>query len=496
MREIDEILRITADKKKKLDYLRSRPENQKPGRAHMLDTIDRVIEERHDTIIPWVFREMTRGRLPTSLLQMSGAPGEAGRYITERNITWEDFFVHVADWFEAKRPDLMRLTTGDVAEELRDWDDELAEAQELAKKEQYEEHEVVHDFGDGWTIQRVHTAHDLELEGDKMGHCVGSYCGNVAQGTSFIYSLRDPKNEPHATIELDKDHTDKKAHSVQIQGKGNAAPIPEYADRVRDWMESAGLAAIKTSQIARQLGLGNIYDSYNYDDDEAFFSDPRSSLQDWVEHLREEEPENLLFQDFDAVLNQYARQAVGQHTSAFIEYLDDIDDFNQIVPTIGEVGYFSDQRIRLSLNDLKKSWENWIDYAEVPGGLTAIKAFENWLEDDFGVTIDKSGYVSGNIRDILNGEIDADDFYNSSALSDMDQEREARVFENARDARQEVLWALAMICDPQGPVAQSFVDKMAGEYQQVTIPNPNQLELPFNARQAFAELLGLCSVGT
>ncbi len=42
----------------------------------------------------------------------------------------------------------------------------------------------------------------LKHEGETMGHCVGSYCDDVAGGKSRIYSLRDVKNAPHVTIEV------------------------------------------------------------------------------------------------------------------------------------------------------------------------------------------------------------------------------------------------------------------------------------------------------
>lgn len=41
----------------------------------------------------------------------------------------------------------------------------------------------------------------LKYEGDVMGHCVGGYCGDVFEGNSRIFSLRDAKGRPHATIE-------------------------------------------------------------------------------------------------------------------------------------------------------------------------------------------------------------------------------------------------------------------------------------------------------
>ena len=44
-------------------------------------------------------------------------------------------------------------------------------------------------------------AEALKYEGDTMGHCVGGYCPDVAEGRSRIFSLRDAKNEPHVTIE-------------------------------------------------------------------------------------------------------------------------------------------------------------------------------------------------------------------------------------------------------------------------------------------------------
>ena len=41
----------------------------------------------------------------------------------------------------------------------------------------------------------------LKYEGDTMGHCVGSYCDDVLEGRTRIFSLRDAKGEPHVTIE-------------------------------------------------------------------------------------------------------------------------------------------------------------------------------------------------------------------------------------------------------------------------------------------------------
>jgi hypothetical protein len=41
----------------------------------------------------------------------------------------------------------------------------------------------------------------LKNEGDQMGHCVGGYTEDVANGVTRIFTLRDKKNKPHVTIE-------------------------------------------------------------------------------------------------------------------------------------------------------------------------------------------------------------------------------------------------------------------------------------------------------
>jgi hypothetical protein len=41
----------------------------------------------------------------------------------------------------------------------------------------------------------------LDAEGKAMGHCVGSYCEDVRNRGTQIYSLRDADNQPHVTVE-------------------------------------------------------------------------------------------------------------------------------------------------------------------------------------------------------------------------------------------------------------------------------------------------------
>jgi hypothetical protein len=76
----------------------------------------------------------------------------------------------------------------------------------------------------------------LKYEGDTMGHCVGSYCDDVAEGNSRIYSLRDAKGEPHVTIE-----TEPNPKPYPVSGEAFAM-LPsktkaEYGQYVREWRQ-------------------------------------------------------------------------------------------------------------------------------------------------------------------------------------------------------------------------------------------------------------------
>jgi hypothetical protein len=98
--------------------------------------------------------------------------------------------------------------------------------------------EVVHTFGDGWTMVRLRSGEELDHESAQMQHCVGhgGYDEAVLRGSTGIYSLRDPGGKSHATIEME--------HGVggdiieQIKGKQNKVPRRDYFARVVAWLET------------------------------------------------------------------------------------------------------------------------------------------------------------------------------------------------------------------------------------------------------------------
>jgi len=60
----------------------------------------------------------------------------------------------------------------------------------------------------------------FKREGALMSHCVGSYYGKTGVK---VYSLRDPNNKPHCTIEVVGD-----SNIQQIKGRGNGSIHPNY----------------------------------------------------------------------------------------------------------------------------------------------------------------------------------------------------------------------------------------------------------------------------
>lgn len=212
----------------------------------------------------------------------------------------------IADWVRAEH---VQISSYDLPRAQAESDRWHEEQKTKGAGGDYEEKNIVADLGTtdkkytGWTIQEVRTEKDLEVEGNKMGHCVGSYCPSVEKGDTVIYSLRDPQNDPHVTIELNPDRKTIK----QIQGKGNAEPILEYKKMIRAW--------VKTQEGMTQQGGGD------YGDD----------LSEAVWNVRADAIEDLILEWEVSEEDEY-----GLHRYGDVRQLDVDDVFNQIMRIANE----------------------------------------------------------------------------------------------------------------------------------------------------------------
>jgi hypothetical protein len=98
----------------------------------------------------------------------------------------------------------------------------------------------------------------MARETDLMGICVGqfrdrqncrdglgeTYAKGIEHGHMQIYSIRDPGNAPHVTIEIKDDVV------RQVKGKKNEPPIQSYVSFVKDFLNHLGKPAL-TSDITR-----------------------------------------------------------------------------------------------------------------------------------------------------------------------------------------------------------------------------------------------------
>lgn len=74
---------------------------------------------------------------------------------------------------------------------------------------------------------------ELKTEGNLMGHCVGKgiYSSKIKSRDIEIVSLRDDKNQPHVTIEIDR----KRGREIQTMGKGNHRPVEKYLNLITEF---------------------------------------------------------------------------------------------------------------------------------------------------------------------------------------------------------------------------------------------------------------------
>ncbi|MCZ7861758.1 PcfJ domain-containing protein [Agrobacterium salinitolerans] len=100
------------------------------------------------------------------------------------------------------------------------------------------EEELFMDLDGGWRLVRMKTPTALDRESDFMQHCVGdgAYDHTLANPSVRLLSLRDHKNEPHVTVEMDI----LKNTLAQVWGKANTIPKPEYTELMRPFFLKHG----------------------------------------------------------------------------------------------------------------------------------------------------------------------------------------------------------------------------------------------------------------
>lgn len=192
------------------------------ARAHLFSWTQHLPQHTpYDRYLPWVARELSR------------AP-YAGDQV-ERIING---FQAVANWAAAEHVDLNRLGFNTAFERATRWAEQRKITAMLPG-------EVVYTFPDGWTVQELRTGPQLVGESGVMQHCVDQYAAPDEPGGYIldlegepvrIFSLRDPRGQPHATMELGLGEPHAEVVR-QLRGKQNAPPAAPYLWRMVEFRQ-------------------------------------------------------------------------------------------------------------------------------------------------------------------------------------------------------------------------------------------------------------------
>ncbi len=136
----------------------------------------------------------------------------------------------ILDWAHSVNPNILSINFQQAIELTEKWHLELAKVDPkniLANKLQIDKNRIIYNCKDGKHFFYRLDHSELKEEGKRMGHCVGSnptYAGRIKRNEIEIISIRDDKNLPHVTIEIEK----RTGISRQVSGKANGMPVDKY----------------------------------------------------------------------------------------------------------------------------------------------------------------------------------------------------------------------------------------------------------------------------
>lgn len=167
-----------------------------------------------------------------------------------------DSIINIVDWAENSRADIFKFNfeAADDAQEV--WHDELFKlSPNLVRKPKLDTNKIIFKCREEGYFFYLLNSQDLKYEGYAMGHCVGgqNYANAVNNREIFIISLRDSKNEPHVTIEINR----KTKRTIQIRGKENKNPIKKYSMMITEFgLWASGYSQFIDDDILKVLNLG------------------------------------------------------------------------------------------------------------------------------------------------------------------------------------------------------------------------------------------------
>jgi len=146
-----------------------------------------------------------------------------------------EFFL-IIDWAIGTNCDLFQFSFESAMLEQETWHQNLIAAFQITAIDipEIEQERIIYRCSDKEYFLYLLDKNDLVYEGQKMSMCIGQkmYKDRIRNGTYIYLSLRDKKNEPHITIEIETG-----ANKIRtIVGKANTSPDPKYLDKILEFI--------------------------------------------------------------------------------------------------------------------------------------------------------------------------------------------------------------------------------------------------------------------
>lgn len=162
----------------------------------------------------------------------------------------------IVDWAIETKVDLFAHSFQEAFECQAIWHLEMISKYEIEKINipNIDEDRIVFRFSDKKHFLYLLNAEELKYEGKIMGHCVGgnNYKQKIKNGLSIILSIRDGKNEPHVTIEIDVPSR----MVIQQQGRANREPIKKYKNFIKEFLLfSTDFSGLSNKDVIKFLNI-------------------------------------------------------------------------------------------------------------------------------------------------------------------------------------------------------------------------------------------------
>ena len=134
---------------------------------------------------------------------------------------------HILDFLYSTSKDVSNIWYSTISSKAEKRTKKLMEGADMSDEIEGEDYEVVKSRKKDWfRIVKLISEKSYKREWKLMSHCVASYYWRDIE----IFSLRDGKNRPHATMQ----------YGEQVKGKGNGKIHPKYIKYIVEFLSSRG----------------------------------------------------------------------------------------------------------------------------------------------------------------------------------------------------------------------------------------------------------------